>query len=204
VSHLGFVVLGLFSGNQWGLDGAVYVMLAHGISTGALFMLVGFLYERQHSLDIKDYGGVATPAPWLSMVFLVTTLASIGMPLLNNFIGEYLVLQGAAQINIWWAVFAATGVILSACYMLWMYQRTFFGETPESVKHHVHDLGAREWACILPLLALMIWMGVFAQTFLPSIGASNKTILDRTQPARNELRVALPAATSTEVANHGR
>ncbi|MBL8239459.1 MAG: NADH-quinone oxidoreductase subunit M [Bryobacterales bacterium] len=204
VSHLGFVVLGLFSGNQWGLDGAVYVMLAHGISTGALFMLVGFLYERQHSLDIKDYGGVATPAPWLSTVFLVTTLASIGMPLLNNFIGEYLVLQGAAKINIWWAVFAATGVILSACYMLWMYQRTFYGETPESVKHHVHDLGAREWACILPLLALMIWMGVFAQTFLPSIGASNKTILDRTQPTRNELRVALPAAASTEVANHGR
>lgn len=128
VSHLGFVVLGLFSGNQWGLDGAVYVMLAHGISTGALFMLVGFLYERQHSLEIKDYGGVATPAPWLSTVFLVTTLASIGMPMLNNFVGEFLVLQGASKINIWWAVFAATGVILSACYMLWMYQRTFFGE----------------------------------------------------------------------------
>jgi len=204
VSHLGFVVLGLFSGNQWGLDGAVYQMLNHGISTGALFMLVGFLYERQHSLEIKDYGGVATPAPWLSTVFLVTTLASIGMPTLNNFVGEYLVLQGAAKINIWWAVFAATGVILSACYMLWMYQRTFYGETPESVAHHVHDLKSREWACILPLLALMIWMGVYAQTFLPSIGASNKTILDRTQSARTELRVALPAAAPAEVANNGR
>lgn len=193
VSHLGFVVLGLFSGNQWGLDGAVYVMLAHGISTGALFMLVGFLYERQHSLEIKDYGGVATPAPWLSTVFLVTTLASIGMPMLNNFVGEFLVLQGATKINIWWAVFAATGVILSACYMLWMYQRTFYGETPDNVKHHMHDLGAREWACIMPLLVLMVWMGVFAQSFLPSIGASNKTILDRTTQT-----------TRAEVANHGR
>ncbi|MBI2688623.1 MAG: NADH-quinone oxidoreductase subunit M [Acidobacteria bacterium] len=193
VSHLGFVVLGLFSGNQWGLDGAVYQMLNHGISTGALFMLVGFLYERQHSLEIKDYGGVATPAPQLSTVFLVTTLASIGMPMLNNFIGEYLVLQGAAMINIWWAVFAATGVILSACYMLWLYQRTFFGETPESVRHHMHDLGGREWACILPLVALMIWMGVYAQSFLPSIGASNKTILDRTT-----------MTTRAEVANNGR
>jgi len=192
VSHLGFVVLGLFSGNQWGLDGAVYVMLAHGISTGALFMLVGFLYERQHSLEIKDYGGVATPAPWLSTVFLVTTLASIGMPLLNNFVGEFLVLQGAAKANIYWAVFAATGVILSACYMLWMYQRTFYGETPDEVRHHMYDLHSREWACILPLLALMIWMGVYAQSFLPSIGASNKAILERTQPTR-----------TAEVVNHG-
>lgn len=193
VSHLGFVVLGLFSGNQWGLDGAVYVMLAHGISTGALFMLVGFLYERQHSLEIKDYGGVASAAPQLSTAFLVTTLASIGMPMLCNFVGEYLVLQGAAKTNIWWAVFAASGVILSACYMLWMYQRTFYGETPESVRHHVDDLKAREWACILPLLALMIWMGVYAQSFLPSIGASNQTILDRTTQT-----------TRAEVVNHGR
>ena len=100
-------------------------MLAHGISTGALFMLVGMMYERRHSLDITDYGGVATPAPWLSTVFLVTTLASIGLPTLSNFVGEYLVLQGAAVANFSYAVFAAIGVILSACYMLWMYQRVF-------------------------------------------------------------------------------
>ena len=105
-------------------------MLAHGISTGALFMLVGYLYERRHSLEIKDFGGVATPAPWLATVFLVTTLASIGLPTLSNFIGEFLVLQGAAIAKFQWAVFAAIGVILSACYMLWMYQRTFFGRAP--------------------------------------------------------------------------
>ena len=97
VSHLGFVVLGIFSFTQQGLDGAVYQMLNHGISTGALFMLVGLLYERRHSLEIADYGGVATAAPWLSTVFLITTLASIGLPMLNNFVGEFLVLQGAAH-----------------------------------------------------------------------------------------------------------
>ena len=132
VSHLGFVVLGIFSFTQQGLDGAVYQMLNHGISTGALFMLVGYLYERRHSLEISAYGGVATPAPNLAIVFLITTLASIGLPMLNNFVGEYLVLQGAAHANFTWAVFAALGVILSACYMLWLYQRTFYGKASES------------------------------------------------------------------------
>ncbi len=113
VSHLGFVVLGVFSFTQMGMDGAVYQMLNHGISTGALFVLVGFLYERRHSLEIKDYGGVATVAPWLSTVFLITTLASIGLPTLNNFVGEFLVLQGSAQANFLWTVFASLGAILS-------------------------------------------------------------------------------------------
>ena len=108
VSHLGFVVLGMFSFTQQGMDGAVYQMLKHGISTGALFMLVGMMYERRHSLEIADYGGVATPAPWLSTVFLITTLASIGLPTLSNFVGEFLVLQGAAIANFPWAVFAAS------------------------------------------------------------------------------------------------
>ena len=140
VSHLGFVVLGIFSFTQQGLDGAVYQMLNHGISTGALFILVGFLYERRHSLEISAYGGVATPAPNLSIIFLITTLASIGLPTLNNFVGEYLVLQGTAIANFGWAVFAALGVILSACYMLWLYQRTFFGRASESLSHHMPDL----------------------------------------------------------------
>jgi NADH-quinone oxidoreductase subunit M len=215
VSHLGFVVLGMFSFTQQGLDGAVYVMLAHGLSTGALFMLVGMMYERRHSLDIKDYGGVATPAPWLATIFLVTTLASIGLPTLSNFVGEFLVLQGAAIADFTWAVFAAIGVILSACYMLWMYQRVFLGRAPGlpdtgGLGHgtnvsgsHAHDpdtvaqadprashehsgfempdLTAREWAALVPMVVLMIWMGVAAQTFLPSIGASNAGILLHTK-----------------------
>ena len=177
VSHLGFVVLGVFSFTQNGLDGAVYQMLNHGVSTGALFMLVGFLYERRHSLEIKDFGGVATPAPKFAIVFMIAMLASIGLPTLNNFIGEYLVLQGAALVNFKWAVFAAIGVILAACYMLWMYQRTFLGKASDDLTHHMYDLNAREYAAILPLIVLMVWMGSFTQSFLPSISATNARIL---------------------------
>ncbi|MBV8847047.1 MAG: NADH-quinone oxidoreductase subunit M [Bryobacterales bacterium] len=190
VSHLGFVVLGIFSFTQQGLDGAVYQMLNHGISTGALFMLVGYMYERRHSLEIAAYGGVATPAPNLAVVFLITTLASIGLPMLNNFVGEYLVLQGTAQANFTWVVFAALGVILSACYMLWLYQRAFYGKASESLSHHMSDLTPREWAAIIPLLVLMVWMGTFTQTFLPPISSQNAQILQQSQPAA---RVALNA-----------
>ena len=191
VSHLGFVVLGIFSFTQQGLDGAVYQMLNHGISTGALFMLVGYMYERRHSLEIAAYGGVATPAPNLASVFLITTLASIGLPMLNNFVGEYLVLQGTAQANFTWVVFAALGVILSACYMLWLYQRAFYGKASESLSHHMSDLTPREWAAILPLLTLMVWMGTFTQSFLPPISAQNALILQQTQSAARVAGVSL-------------
>jgi NADH-quinone oxidoreductase subunit M len=152
-------------------------MLNHGISTGALFILVGFLYERRHSLEIVDYGGVATPAPKLSTAFMITMLASIGLPMLNNFIGEYLVLQGAALVYFRWSVFAALGVILSACYMLWLYQRVFFGRASEDKSHPMLDLNFREYAIILPLIALMVWMGTFTQSFIPPISASTAVIL---------------------------
>lgn len=178
VSHLGFVIVGIFSFTQQGMDGAVYQMLNHGISTGALFILVGYLYERRHSLEIASYGGVATPAPWLASVFLFTTLASVGLPMLNNFVGEFLVLQGAAIANFKWAVFSAIGLILSAVYMLWMYQRAFFGRENPELAHHMSDLNRREWAAMAPLLVLMLWMGSFAQSFLPPISAQNAQILD--------------------------
>ncbi len=181
VSHLGFVILGIFSFTQQGLDGAVYQMLNHGISTGALFVLVGLLYERRHSLEIADYGGVATAAPWLSTAFLVTTLASIGLPLLNNFVGEFLVLQGAALANFKWAVYAALGVILSACYMLWLYQRVFFGELGPEVRAHAPDLNLREWAAVIPLVAMMVWMGVYSQSFLPPVGKTTALVLEQTR-----------------------
>jgi NADH-quinone oxidoreductase subunit M len=192
VSHLGFVVLGIFSFTQLGLDGAVYQMLNHGISTGALFVLVGVLYERRHSLEIADYGGVATVAPWISTVFMITMLASVGLPTLNNFIGEFLILQGAAQAHFIWTVFAALGVILSACYMLWMYQRVFFGETSEEVRHHIPDFNMREWACVVPLVVMMVWMGLFTQTFLPPVSESTSKILDQTR-MNMPLRVSLPS-----------
>ena len=206
VSHLGFVVLGIFSFTQQGFDGAVYQMLNHGISTGALFLLVGFLYERRHSLEISAYGGVATPAPWLATAFMITMLASVGLPMLNNFIGEYLVLQGTSLVNIHWTVFAAIGVILSACYMLWLYQRAFFGKASEDLIHHMPDMHAREYAIMVPLIVLMIWMGTYTQSFIPSISASNAVLLGPID-ARREIHVrAVPPkapaiAVQPEVAN---
>src|SRR5262245_35224963 len=127
ISHLGFVVLGIFSFTQSGLNGAMFVMLAHGISTGALFMLAGIIYERRHTYEIPEFGGLATPMPTYSTFFLFVVLSSVGLPLLNGFIGEFLVLSGAFQAKAWWGVVGATGVIWSACYLLWMYQRVFFG-----------------------------------------------------------------------------
>jgi len=196
VSHLGFVVLGIFSFTQIGMDGAVYQMLNHGISTGALFVLVGYLYERRHSLAIADYGGVAKAAPWLSTAFMITMLASIGLPLLNNFVGEFLVLQGSAQANFHWTIFAAIGVILSACYMLWLYQRVFYGETPDEVRRHVFDLRPREWAAIVPLIAMMIWMGVYSESFLPAVRRTDAHILDQTT-VNVPVRVRAPALPTT-------
>jgi NADH-quinone oxidoreductase subunit M len=199
VSHLGFVVLGIFSFTQLGLDGAVYQMLAHGISTGALFLLVGYLYDRRHSLLIADYGGVATSAPWLSTVFMITMLASIGLPTLCNFVGEFLVLQGSALANFRWTIFAAIGPILSACYMLWLYQRVFFGEASEEVRHHVFDLKPREWAAVVPLIVMMLWMGMYSQSFLPAVSKTTARILDQTQ-VNVQFRVAKPLP-PTEVAH---
>jgi len=198
VSHLGFVVLGIFSFTQLGLDGAVYQMLNHGITTGALFVLVGLMYERRHSLAIEDYGGVATAAPWLSTVFLITTLASIGLPLLNNFVGEFLVLQGTALANFKWAIWAALGVILSACYMLWMYQRVFYGELKEAVRSHLPDLNLREWAVVVPLIAMMVWMGVYSKSFLDPVGKTTARVLEQTQVHVGE-RVDLSMPLRTEV-----
>ncbi len=184
VSHLGFVVLGIFSFTQQGFDGAVYQMLAHGLSTGALFLLVGFLYERRHSLEISAYGGVSTPAPWLATAFMITMLASMGLPTLSNFIGEYLVLQGTSLVNMHWTVFAALGSILSACYLLWLYQRVVFGKPTEDLTHHMPDLDFREWAIMVPLVVLMVWVGSYTQSFLPPISASNAVLLGPVDASR--------------------
>jgi len=179
ISHLGFIVLGIFSFTQQGADGAVYQMLAHGLSTGALFLLAGYLEQRRGSLEISDLGGVATPAPALATVFLITLFASIGLPTLCNFIGEFLVLQGAAIANFRWAVWAALGVILSAAYMLWMYQRAFLGKTHEDTAA-LPDMSFRDWVPVAPLLLLMVWLGCYTQTFMPVISSATKNILDQT------------------------
>src|SRR5579883_2125759 len=160
VSHMGFIVLGIFSFTQAGLNGAMFVMLAHGVSTGALFMLAGILFERKHTYEISDMGGLATPMPIYAAFFSFITLASVGLPLLNGFVGEFLVLSGAFQANPWYGVIGATGVIWSACYLLWMYQRVFFGKVTHPENNSLADLDAREQLALWPTAVAALMMGV--------------------------------------------
>jgi NADH-quinone oxidoreductase subunit M len=189
VSHLGFIVLGIFTFSQQGADGAVYQMVAHGISIGALFLLAGYLEERRGSIEIADFGGVATAAPALASTFLIALLASIGLPALCNFVGEFLVLQGAALTKFSWAAWAAIGVILSAAYMLWMYQRIFWGKAGAHGSP-VYDLRARDWAPVIPLIVLMVWLGSFTQSFMPPISAATARLLEQST-MNKEYRVEL-------------
>ena len=169
ISHLGFVVLGIFSFTQAGLDGAVFVMLAHGVSTGGLFMLAGIIYERKHTYEISEFGGLATPMPVYSTFFLFILLASVGLPLLNGFVGEFLVLSGAFQAHALYGILGATGVIWSACYLLWMYQRVFFGKVKHDVNNALPDLSLRERTALLPAAIMALVMGVAPLLWLNSI-----------------------------------
>ncbi len=169
VSHLGFVVLGIFSFTPAGLDGAVFVMLAHGVATGGLFMLAGILYERRHTYEISDFGGLSAPMPKYAAFFLFTVLASVGLPMLNGFIGEFLVLSGAFQARPIYGILGATGVIWSAGYLLWMYQRVFFGVVKHEVNKTLPDLNLREKSALLPAAAIALVMGVAPILWLSSI-----------------------------------
>jgi NADH-quinone oxidoreductase subunit M len=159
ISHLGFVVLGIFSFTATGLNGAEFVMLAHGVSTGALFMLAGILYERRHTYEIADFGGLATPMPMYAGFFLFMVLAAVGLPLLNGFVGEFLVLSGAFEAQAVYGILAATGVIWSACYLLWMYQRVFFGKVTLDVNKSLPDLSRREKIALWPTAVVALIMG---------------------------------------------
>ncbi len=177
ISHLGFVVLGIFSFTQAGLDGAMYVMLAHGISTGGLFMLSGILYERRHTYEISEFGGLATPMPMYATFFLFITLASVGLPLLNGFIGEFLVLSGAFRDRAIYGILGATGVIWSACYLLWMYQRVFFGKVKQDINNRLPDLSARERVALWPAAVVALVMGVAPLVWLNAIDPAVSTAL---------------------------
>jgi NADH-quinone oxidoreductase subunit M len=177
VSHLGFVVLGIFSFTQAGLDGAMFVMLAHGVATGGLFMLAGILYERKHTYEIKDMGGLATPMPAYATFFLVIVLASVGLPLLNGFVGEFLVLAGAFQDRPVYGILGATGVIWSACYLLWMYQRVFYGKVTHPENNSLPDLDAREQLALWPAVIAAGVMGVAPLLWLNIIDPAVATAL---------------------------
>jgi NADH-quinone oxidoreductase subunit M len=177
VSHLGFVVLGIFSFTQLGMVGAVFVMLAHGISTGGLFMLCGILHDRRHTFEIKEFGGLATPMPAFARFFLFIVLASVGLPLLNGFIGEFLVLSGAFQARPLYGILAATGVIWSACYLLWMYQRVFFGKVTNPANASLPDLALHEKAALLPAAVMALVMGVAPLIWIHNIDSAVRLAL---------------------------
>jgi NADH-quinone oxidoreductase subunit M len=177
ISHLGFVVLGIFSFTQAGLDGATFIMLSHGVATGGLFMLAGILYERKHTYDISEFGGLATPMPVYATFFLFIVLASAGLPLLNGFIGEFLVLSGAFQARAVYGILAATGVIWSACYLLWMYQRVFFGKVTHEANKSLPDLDLRERIALVPAAALALVMGVAPLIWLNAISPAVQAAL---------------------------
>jgi NADH-quinone oxidoreductase subunit M len=169
VSHLGFVVLGIFSFTQAGLNGATFVMLAHGVSTGALFMLAGILHERRHTYEITEFGGLASPMPVYAASYLFIVLASLGLPLLNGFIGEFLVLSGAFQARPVYGILAATGVIWSAAYLLWVYQRVFFGKVTHAVNNSLPDISVHEKAAVWPCGLAALVMGVAPILWLSAI-----------------------------------
>jgi NADH-quinone oxidoreductase subunit M len=179
VSHLGFVVLGIFAFQNISMQGAVYQMLAHGISTGALFLLVGMLYDRRHTFEISEYGGLATPMPHLAAFFLFVALSSMGLPMLNGFIGEYLILLGTYVTHWQWATWAATGVILSACYLLWSYQRVFFGEITRPKNKELPDTSARERWILVSMAVVILWMGIGSAYITRRTDAAVATVLDQ-------------------------
>ncbi len=181
VSHLGFVVLGLFTLNPQGMVGAIIQMVNHGLSTGALFLIVGMLYERRHTRLIAEYGGLWKVVPALSVLFLIVTFSSIGLPGLNGFVGEFLILVGAFQVHRPAAVLATTGIIFAAVYLLWMYQRVIFGDITHEENRALPDLSLREWVILVPVLACIIWIGVYPVALTGKTEASVQALIIQVQ-----------------------
>jgi NADH-quinone oxidoreductase subunit M len=169
VSHMGFVMLGMFALNANGLNGSIIQQINHGISTGALFLIVGIIYERRHTREIAQLGGLSNVMPMYAVVFLIMTMSSIGLPLLNGFIGEFTIMAGALQKNLWWAVAGGAGIVLGAAYMLWLYQRTMFGKLDNPANQHLADMNWREWATVLPLIIMAFWIGLYPAPFFRAL-----------------------------------
>jgi len=189
VSHMGMVMLGLFALNPVGVTGSIIQQLNHGISTGGLFLIVGVVYERRHTREIAEYGGLSKVMPVFAAIFMVMMLSSLGLPTLNGFIGEILILQGAYTANFWWAVVAASGLVLGAAYLLWLYQRTMFGKLENPKNEHLADLNLREIATFVPLLILAVWIGIYPSPFIDRVAPTVKAVVARVNPA-----YAAPAA----------
>ena len=182
VSHLGFCTLGIFSLNPNGIAGSVLQQINHGISTGMLFMVIGVIYERRHTRAIAEYGGLAHVMPRFAVIFAIAMLSSAGLPLLNGFVGEFTILQGAFEANRTWAAFAVSGLILGAAYLLWLYQRTMLGQITNGKNLLLRDLNFREVAMFMPLIAWAIWIGVYPKPYFEILRTPVAQIVERVHP----------------------
>jgi NADH-quinone oxidoreductase subunit M len=191
VAHMGFVTMGIFSLNQQGIDGALYQMISHGLISGALFLCVGVIYDRMHTREIAAYGGLVNRMPLYAFVFMVFTMANVGLPGTSGFVGEFLTLMGAFKANIWVAFFATSGVVLSAAYALWLYRRVVFGKLEKPALAHINDLGYREVATLAPLLVLTIWFGVYPAPILDVFGPAVEGLVSNMKLASAAAALAL-------------
>ena len=182
VSHLGFVMLGIFALNEYGIQGALIQNINHGISTGALFLLVGVIYDRRHTRLIKEFGGLSKQMPVYAVCFMIVALSSIGLPGMNGFVGEFLILLGIFQVSGLWAACATSGVILAACYILWMFQRVMFLELNNPKNMKLKDLNVRELITVIPLLVLIFWIGLYPKPFMKTFDASVNHLVSRVSP----------------------
>jgi NADH-quinone oxidoreductase subunit M len=197
VSHLGFCTLGIFALNPAGISGSILQQINHGISTGMLFLVVGMAYERRHTREISEYGGLLRVMPVFTMIFFITALSSMGMPTLNGFIGEIAILQGAYQMSFYWAFWCAVGIALGAAYLIWLFQRTMLGElNPKN--EGLQDLSAREIAVFAPLLVCVFWIGLYPKPFFEVLERPTAQIVERVRPGYYaERRLRNPLATSS-------
>jgi NADH-quinone oxidoreductase subunit M len=205
VSHMAMVMLGMFALNPVGITGSIIQQINHGISTGALFLLVGVVYERRHTREISEYGGLSSVMPVYAAVFLLMTMSSIGLPTLNGFIGEVLILQGVFTVDKIWAAFAASGIVLGAVYMLTLYQRTMFGKVENPKNEKLLDLSGREFATFAPLIVLAVWIGLYPKPFLDRLDTSVQRVVARVSPqyAQGLAAVERPAAPAMSISNQG-
>ena len=202
VSHLGFVMLGIFALNMQGISGGMLQMINHGISTGALFLIVGFIYERRHTRLIVDFGGLAKQMPIFATIFMVVTLSSIGLPGTNGFVGEFMILIGAFESHLrWFTVFATSGVIFAAVYMLWMFQRVMFGKLENPANQVLKDLSLREIVVMLPLLVFVFWIGVYPSTFTDKMNPAIEQLIQQVN-GKEQIAVVEPVAAPVEAPVH--
>jgi NADH-quinone oxidoreductase subunit M len=195
VAHMGFVTMGIFTMTRQGIDGAIFQMVSHGLVSGALFLCVGVVYDRMHTREIAAYGGIVSRMPTYALVFMLFTMANVGLPGTSGFVGEFLTLMGAFQNSTWVAFFATMGVILSAAYALWLYRRVIFGALTKPALSHMADMTPRELATLAPLAVLTIFFGIYPAPILDIFGASVENLMrsvETAAAAANQLAAALP------------